>query len=243
MPSLLIYLPGRPSAQAADLAAVGLGDLLDAAAVSAFTVDRGPDGGGGSVAYWGDEMPSLDDYTFEPAKGRKEGAPCWLGKPKEGKLGPADLARKKQQLGADVLLADGQAWCVPIARQLPLLLGLDDSGAWTGVVAPQYRAFYEAAWSALEWLAPGADNLRRVDAQAGADFAASALSINYRVNRDVIALLGLLTTELIFEIAEAAVEFAAIVDAQQKKTAEASSAEDSSPAEPASPPSDAGPPG
>lgn len=237
MPSLLIYLPGRPSAQAADLAAVGLGDLLDSSAVSAFTVDRGPDGGGGSIAYWGDEIPSIDDYTFERAKGRKEGAGCWLGKPKQGQLGPAHLARKKQQIGADVLLADGQAWSVPIARQLPLLLGMDDSGAWTGVVAPQYRAFYEAAWSALEWLAPGGDNLRRVDAQAGADFAASALSINYRVNRDVIALLGLLTSELIFEIAEAAVEFAAIVAAtdaaQQKKTE----------SDPASPPSDAGPPG
>ena len=269
MPSLLIYLPGKQGASPKLLEDAGLGDLLDGgSSPSFFQLDgsRGPDGGGGAVAYWGHALPDVGAYLFEPAKGRNPkstihdprskpggagtagaaasevispGAACpvpvegrapsparfWLGRPREDRLTPADLARPKLQLGADVVLADGHVWHVPIARQLPQLLGLNDAGEWTGVVVPQYRAFYDAAWAALDWLAPDETGVCRVDAQQGADFAAAALSINYRINRDVASFLGLLTSESIFEVSRAVIEFDAIVAAgaaAQKKTAAAS---------------------
>lgn len=229
MRTLLIYLPGRQGASPSLLAAAGLGELLDGGAAPSFLsldAPRGPDGAGGVVAYWGAGLPDVAEYVFAPGKGAARDK-FWLGKPKEGRLAPEALARDKRQLGADVRLADGQIWHVPVARQLPQLLGLDDDGRWTGIVVEQYRTFYEDAWRALDWLAPDEQGVVRVDPQLAADFASRALSINYRVNRDVAAFLGLLTSDAIFDVAWAVVEYSAL--AAQKKTAAA----DATPTSPA----------
>lgn len=237
MQTLLIYLPGKQGASRELLEDAALGELLDSgSAPSCMSIDppKGPDGCGGVVAFWGQGLPAIDDYVFEPGKGSNR-QKFWLGKPKGAKLAPAELAREKMMIGAEVLLADSQAWLVPIARQLPELLGLGDDGRWSGVVLPQYREFYDAAWRALEWLTPGEDGLCKADAQIAADFACRALSINYRVNRDVASFLGLLTSDTVFEVARAAVEFHAILAAGgllhgQKKTGEEAAAASASPA-------------
>ncbi|HEV3022169.1 MAG TPA: hypothetical protein VGX76_06865 [Pirellulales bacterium] len=217
-----IYLPARTGANPKHLADVGLGDLLSPGDESpSFTdLSQGPDGGQGLVVHWGGAIyASADfDWTKSPRLDANSSTPAfWLGK--SGTLGLDDFARKRQLRGQRVTLADGNDWTIAVAQQLPCVLGLDAGGAWTGVCDPQYSAYYAACWGFWDALEVSSTSGGAVVSWSkGADFACQALAVNYRVNRDVVAWLGLLRDDLLWEIAKAAVEFDTWGAMLQKKT-------------------------
>lgn len=213
-----IYFPGKTGATVEHFRAADLHDLLDDDSPSFADLAPGPDGGHGMAATWspGPIIPAAIDWT-------KSGG-VWLGKTAEQKLAPADFQRRQLHYGADVRMADGHEWHIPIARQLPHLLALDDAGRWVGRVDARYQRFWDAAWAALDWFAPDSSGTCAVDFQAGAEFVALALSINYRVNARVSSWLGLIRSDLFWPVARAATDFDSLIAAQQKKTPEAAAA-------------------
>ncbi len=232
-----IYLPGRTGANPEHLRAVGLGDLLspDDASPDFTDLIPGPDNAAGIAAHWGGAVTA---GAFEWTKSPR--GEFWFGRPKQGDrlqvtgdsrqkpsasspavtcpLSPVTFLRRRQLRGIPVTLADGQAWTIASAQQLPCVLGLDAEGQWTGKTDPTYQAYYDACWGFWESLEVGNAT---VSWAKGADFAALALSINYRVNRDVAAWQGLLRDDVLWDVAKAAVEFDRFQAILQKKTAAA----------------------
>lgn len=218
---LLIYLPNVTGANPENLFLVGLGELLDPGAPPTFADVLDPDRHGlpapGVIAYWGAGIPALMDYEFQAAKPKSKG--FWLGKPKQGLITPAELGRPKQHPGTEITLADGQAWLIPLARQLPHVIGLDDDGRLVGQVVAQYREFWDVAWRSLHWFVPDEAGRCAIDFESGFDLVVRALAVNYRVNRDVAAFLGLVSSDLFWPVARAVVEFDQISEVlAQKKT-------------------------
>lgn len=230
MAGFLIYIPGARGAAPEHLAKVGLADLAgDAAPACKDVLERGPDGGRGVVCWWDDPAHPdrtprggvfLDAQRWAPAKAFPEKSLAagrfWLGCEKKEKPRPADLERRQLQPGADVRLADGQLWHVPIAWQLPQLLGLADDGRVASRPVAKYRGFWDAAWRAMDWFRPNSAGKCSIDFEPGYDFCCQALSINYRVNRDVADFLGLIDTDALFAIPKAVVELEMLVEAEKK---------------------------
>lgn len=235
MAGYLIFLPGRRGGTVQHLRDVGLAALLaadDPGPSFADVLENGPDGGGGLLAFWDDTLhpdrtprPQIlrETQTWEPAKphGDLAAGRFWLGCETDRPVRPCDLERRRMQPGADVLLADGQAWHVPIARQLPCVLGLDDQGRVASQMKNAYVPFYESAWKTLEQFDFSQEGKASIDHACGFDFAAQALGINYRLNRDVADFLKIIDTSALWEIPKAVCEFEALVEHAQKKTAAA----------------------
>jgi hypothetical protein len=220
-----IYFPGKTGYTDQHLKDAGLGDLLDDVAPSFTDFLPGPDGGPGIAATWFKERPiTVGDFEWSKCQRSEVGgqkSEFWFGRLLGEKPRPEWFARARQQLGSDVAMADGQKWHIPIARQLPQLLQLDGQGEWRPTIAASYKQFWDEAWDALNWLVPGDDGKCRVDFRVGAEFVAHALSINYRVNRDVASWLGLIRSDLFFEMARAVTEFDQLLEAQKKTAANA----------------------
>lgn len=209
-----IYFPGRTGYTTEHLGAAGLGGLLDDTAPSFADLLPGPDGGNGVACYWPEpDSPPLVGSMLE---WQKHLGQVYFGRPKDRQLTPEDFARNRRQPGADIVLADGNAWHVPVARQLPEILGLDQAGNWTGRIDPRYQAFWEASWSTLDWFVPDESGTCRVDYQAGAEFIVAALAINYRISREIASWLGLIRSDLFWPVARVVTEFDRLV--AQKKT-------------------------
>lgn len=208
-----VYFPGKSGADPKHFVEAGLGELLDDVSPSFADLQPGPDGGQGLAATWapGPIIPSALEWT--------RAGEVHFGKSAGQKARPEEFARRQQHYGADVLLADGELWHIPIARQLPQLLGLDDSGRWVGRVDPRYQKFWEAAWTALDWFAPDESGSCSVDFQAGAEFICQALAINYRLNRRVASWLGLVRSDLFWPVARAVTDFDQLLSAQKKTAA------------------------
>ena len=208
-----IYLPGLSGYDPQHLTRAGLGDLLDDVAPSFGEFSQGPDGARGLCATWDKRPltgPDQVDWT------RLRGGKFWLGKLKGEQPKPEWFARERQHLGKDVVLADGHKWHVPIARQLPRVIGLDDEGKLTGKIVPRYESFWEKAWATTAWWRPNDAGETTVSWQAGFEFACLALSINYRVNPDVCGWLGLISSDLLFPIADAVTEISDAFELQKK---------------------------
>ena len=213
-----VYLPGRTGANPKHLADVGLGELLAPGDDAPMFTDlsQGPDGAHGMAVHWDAALPPAIDW--QPAARRKEPRAevlFWFGRTPDVALGPAHFARKRQLRGTPVTLADGNAWLVPIARQVPQTLGMRADGAWEGETLPQYVPFFDACWKFWETMtAPEDTVISWVDACA---FIAMALSINYRVNADVIGWLRLVRTDRLFDVHMAAIESELLSEALQQK--------------------------
>lgn len=236
-----VYIPGARGASPQLLLDVGLGELCDAAGCPEFIdVDGGgPDEGHGACAYWTDwERPDmaprppgvhLDRQTWQPARPRPDGSGAgrfWLGCENARPVTPPDVQRSRSFDGEAIELADGQRWRIPKARLLPHTMELDERGQLAAQPEPRFAEYCRQSALALgqimAWSAAGqADQLPEGWTNLAAfDFCCLALSINYRVNRDLIAWLRLLTTSNMpwviaasFELTERAVL------AAQKKTA------------------------
>lgn len=217
MPSYLVYFPGKCGTTEEHLRAAGLGGLVGEPGCQ-FTDAAGPDGGRGVIATWVDpRRPHLspepvyrsEEQDWAASKG-PDGEPdgrCWFGRLKGLPVEPESLRRKARHAGEDVILEDEQAWHVPIARQLPHVLGIGKPR-----ISERYRPFFEATEQAVErWMLVKDDAVQwRMSWSEGFAFAAAALAINYRINADVLDFLGLVTNEHLVSIVETAAEGLAI---------------------------------
>ncbi|KPK72129.1 MAG: hypothetical protein AMJ84_04845 [Acidithiobacillales bacterium SM23_46] len=173
---------------------------------------------------------------YEPEKQRwlecDEGK-WWVGVYKEHSPEPGDLQRFDAVRGIRLELGDGHFWIIPQARidahslegSLPQSVSVDRSGnrilcamsahenfnALASRLAPYYVA--QMAGLAYDGPQPGRDD--------HFELAVRALESHYLVDRYVIAVLGLLTTEREMRIGQAACDLAKLLELAEAVTAAA----------------------
>lgn len=195
-----IYLPGRSGANPEHLKNCGLGDLVSPDDLQPSFADLlpGPDNLNGVAAHWGGVIHGFQEFDWT----KSPRGDFWLGFTKDGSPTPEDFARIRQLRSRPAIL-DGQCWSIPVAQQLPCVLGLTAED-WAATVHQKYKPYYDACWGF--W-----DALRATKGETTfsklADFACLALSMNYRVNADVMSWLGVLRTDELWPVVRAAVEY------------------------------------
>ncbi len=234
MGNVLIYVPGGCQRDRSGLREIGL-DAYDDDGVTLHATDaisETPDGGMGVLFYWTARgarnlvasipQTSLTTQTWRPcvADGELPAGRAWVGWTTDEPPRANDLARAKQQ-GGDLLALDdvthGEEWLIPVARQLPRKVTFDDAGEVNGsIVSEKFSEFWDATWKAAEMFTP-TDGGFEADYKEALNYCALALGINYRIGRDLVAGLGLLTTEHFFAIPRIAAEFDIWPDLFNKK--------------------------
>lgn len=201
----LIYIPAITGADPQHLVRVGLGSLLDpgVSLEGADVLAHGPDGGRGMVFRWCDS----DHPERSPALGvfkHQEWAPCkptdgmeagrfWMGKEVHNPPKPDDLLRGTNYGGLPVKLA-GHLWMVPVARQLKHSWGLDEFGIPCRRINRRYQAFYDKAMANFETF-KGFKDGNSITIVGGWPFAIEALSLNYRVDHNLVDWLELFDSD------------------------------------------------
>lgn len=218
MAGLMVYIPGGGGRH--DFERLGLEALLDRrVAVLPVECNRGPDGGAGSlVGFDSPEFPRdtptiYDDKSQEWLAAATDGElACgryWVGYVKGRKPRPEELQRRTIYDGEPVELGDHGVWVVPVADYLPRRMSRDRAtGKEISVPKDEHAEFVRLANETFQhFLSDGfavmlAQN--RVVIPNARRLADMALAKNYRVNADVIDLLGILEDLSMIEIAKAA---------------------------------------
>lgn len=234
MSGIMLYIPGGTGATAADLSRLGAGDLLDpSVSILPFPCERGPDGKSGQLIIFDradihtPHRFHAESQTWIPAakSGDLEARRYWVGFDTAKRPGPAELQRVDLFDGMPVLLADGKQWIIPVADYLPQRLTRDtDTGAEVRVPSPQHEDFVREANRIYEhMMSSGFAAVLEKDLTAqipgGLTFAGKSLAKNYRVNADVVDVLGLVNDQEALEIAMVAVGIKPFLDMAQKKSA------------------------
>lgn len=222
-----VYLPGQRGADPELLRAVGLGDILDEnQGVDASPIDsKGPDGGGGVIFFFGDTIPGYraGSQIWQPAKPAKDLAAgrFWLGIEANQRPTPSDLQRHVHFGGALVKLDDGNEWMVPIAQRLPHRLSIDENGNPVRVPKRKYEEFYRRTVGYYQSIVSfGNQSEQSVTFADAWPHAVEALTMNYRVNADVIDFLELLDDVNVITVVCATFEMGVLMEIEaQKKTA------------------------
>lgn len=202
-----VFIPNCKTNDVAELQNIGCDNLFDRrhGAIFADCFD-GPQGQAGKLVYAGMGNSAVSMYA--PAR------QTWLdcGDYQLGfwnHLRPTPEMLQKDVLidGEQVILCDDSAWTVPIPNYFPKRLTIDrTTGEETYATAPQY-ASYIARCNELLMLFISDKFQQRVESEhvvhipGGLTFAAEALAQNYRVNRDLVDLLGLIDEHKAFDIA------------------------------------------
>ena len=135
-------------------------------------------------------QPELQEWTAcrpDPERGLAAGR-YWLGRIRGSVCEPAYLARPVLFDGPLAELGDGQHWQMPIARWLPKKLDLDEAGNWCGSVKAEHRWYWDTSEKLFMcWL----EDQGFVWGDAIA-YVVHGLSLNYCLNREIAAWLGLL---------------------------------------------------
>ena len=233
---LAIFVPGQRMATQETLREIGCGPLLDKT-VAAMKVDatvEGPNVDQGSLFYV--EQPGsprkpivsvdikLQTWSEAARSNDLERGRYWLGYWTDNPPQPEDLQRDRLCDGQLVELADGRQWAIPVADYLPTRLTIDpETGAELEVVAKRFEQFTRKANQLFEHFLSD-DLVKIIDSELivhvpdGLSFAAEALAINYRVNRDLIDMIGLVGKYEAFGIAEVVTGIRMSREASQKKT-------------------------
>lgn len=215
-----IFIPRVVGANPKHLEAVGLGDLLragDHGPQLAEIPDRGPDQGPGMLFTWRGCLPAYVPGALQwkpakadPDKGLAAGRFWWGIDPKSPPT-PEDLKRNVQLAGEKLDLGAGQ-WLVPNCMKLPHKFILDDSGAEAREVIEDFRPVYDRC----QW----AFNLAKSVLTDRADlpeaecrrYCIEMLALNYRVFRDLVYELGLLTDANWFPLLARTTDFYALIE-------------------------------
>lgn len=221
MSEFLYYLPNERKATPEKLVEVGLGYVFENEGGERNTVPcKGPDGGegifispgkAGGVGYY----PDKQTWAKEPAPG----ATFWIGIPNGWQPKPDELARRTMLRGNSVQLADNNFWQIPAARSysesedsieysvdLPRSAQCNREGDWiAGEVIPRYSRLYEIAAKFAEHF-NGVDGAEDLSSGQMLDFAAEALSANYRISRGEISIAGLFTFQHAINVLRALVD-------------------------------------
>lgn len=195
------FLPnehGAPSEEV--LQQKGLGHAFVRTVTSRAT-DAGP-GGAAGVLVSALDLPihySPDKQTWR----RLPTTDIWFGW--DATVGPDKYERESQLRGEAVRFSDGREWIVPTARDfadgrlycaLPMAYQLQDDGVTWGPsgVLPQYQRYWERSLELAEkWF--HADQRLAITFNDMFEFVADGLSLNYRLSRLEIGVLGLLSSD------------------------------------------------
>ena len=207
----VFYIPGQRTAHHDLLVSVGLD--LGGGWSHAEIPCGGPDAksggeGRGVLVYWPPvsmpwRTPNLNHYAQwhwtaavpDPEGGLPAGR-FWMGRNPGEPVTPEDLARRDQFAGLDVLLDDGQKWHLPVPRMLPHRLRLDETGRHVRKIAEPYEVYFDLATQFQRALLLAGSALRHeLHVSDAWRLAVMGLGFNYRLNRDIVDWLELLTTE------------------------------------------------
>lgn len=229
MGHLLYYAPkGITIRKHADLVRVGLGYATDGrGGPLAVGTPKGPDGLEG--VFFVLPLPDGSHPPLQDLVGRVDTwAECetdvgiQVGFVSSDPPTPKDLERKIMFPGTPVRLADGTEWSIAIARYLDGSTALPlrasrKNGEWVfDAIDARYSEFWNRSLQYFNCIM-GVDGAPLFEAPDELDFAAAALSVNYRISPAEIGLLGLFDTNVAHNISMEAVDFSAI-----KKKAEES---------------------
>lgn len=173
---------------------------------------RGPGDGAGVLCAHGDGSGLR--YSVETHAWTRIGEKVWLGAPREpgDRPGPDDLLRRRVSPDSmPIVMADGRSWLVPTVRfvngntGLPCVLTLDSkTGGVRRRVRNEYRALYELAdeisAATLEGRGPNLEDAELVV------FVGLALAVNYRLGPCEAAVLELIDTENVRDVAAVALD-------------------------------------
>lgn len=222
--SLLVFFPGALGRvhNKTLLDDAGLAPLYDDDTEIAFAdvLDNGPDGGTGILC--GLNVPVLfhaaDKQEWHECSqdGKLEAGRAWIGWFKNQRPTPETLARKKQFNGELTELNDGNEWLIPIAKQLPHVLGRTREGKAKLTVAERYRAFFERSYAVLEMFMTAPQGEAAMTYEEAQAYGVQALAINYRVTVDLVVALELITTDLLWTIPEIVTEFRKMIEVLKK---------------------------
>lgn len=169
--------------------------------VTSRVVDRGP-GGNSGVLISALDLPihySPDNQTWRKLPTQE----IWFGW--DDTVGPDRYARETQLRGESVQFSDGKEWVIPTARDfaegrlfcaLPMAYQLQEDGQTWGPngVLTKYQKYWDRSLELAEkWF--HADQRLSITFNDMFEFVAEGLSINYRLSRLEIGVLGLLSSD------------------------------------------------
>lgn len=214
---ILIFIPDYEGDDRNELAARGLGDLVDASVDAIFTpISKGPTGGSGRlVTFLPGNAPreydaKLQTWIEAPPDGELKAGRYWLGYVTKAKPRPEDFQRATLIDGEPVVLCDDKVWVIPCAEYAPkrltrdrltgveIKVPADDCRHWVDWSNAIYRVFVSNEFSAI------VESTGKVQIPGGLAYAALTLSKNYRINIDVVDLLGLVDEHKAFDVARVA---------------------------------------
>lgn len=205
-----IYIPGRHRNDATILREVGAGWALDPSVTAMFLdVEIGPDGGAGKLVYFESRrrMTPYKVASFQPATQRwlpaaKDGDQTegryWVGLPIDHRPAPDDLQRETVIDGLPVKLCDDQHWVIPIVDYFPQRLTLNRAtGQQEKLPFAGHIPFVQRTNDLFRHLISDqfhdqVEKELRVQIPDGLIYAADALAVNYRANRDLVDMLELI---------------------------------------------------
>lgn len=221
---IAIFIPGCEVNDVSVLKEIGCDELFDRSATAMFADQfTGPGGQHGKLIYPSRELALA---SYQPDK--QEWFDCgayWIGYWKDRKPTPEMLARDPLIDGEPVLLCDDQTWVIPICEYFPMRLTFDRVNGGEKKVPSREHADYINwcnelfRWFITDEFQKKVEEEHVVQIENGLSFAAAAISKNYRVNADLVDVLGLVDELKAFNIARVATGLALIdIPEDQKKT-------------------------
>jgi len=217
---------------------------------SSYTfLEKGPNDNYGTLVSWliGDmnrwpktSIHGNQEWQPFPKSGDRNAESVWLGTETNSPVMPCDLARAERYQGNDIQMGDGEMWHIPSAQKLPHKYKLGGDGEAVRVVEERFSQFYDRAmelmaetftrinmWDDVKNAIKVPDSLSNQDqietitVQDGIAFCSMALSLNYRITREIALMLGLLDEQSNQQVVLATFEMQEILSVlsdDQKKT-------------------------
>lgn len=230
MARFLIYVP---QTKAANCRLDWLG------ACDSYPTQHGPDGGPGLV--WCrfdparlDSNPRSNFYDATTQRWQRIAtADYWLGVDTASPVEPADIERPELLPSAEVVLADGAAWRIPIAQALPHVMQMDTDRRWRRKPQAPHETYVDRArWLFHVFMEQVAAELAETEAtqpertlrlsldhDIAIAHALEALALNYTLVPEIVSALGLLSDESVVRICQASVDLPLIGRVLEKKNA------------------------